>query len=254
MLYLIGLGLKPEQLTLEALSTIKKCDSAFIEIYTSQYAEGFVNQLKDLTGKNFLELNRTGVEEHFESALLSANKNDVALLVFGNPLTATTHIQLLLDAKEKGIKYKVIPGISITNMIAESGVDEYKFGRTVTICFHEANFEPESFYDQIKENQKIGLHTLCLLDIKKDQTPQRMMNSKEAIDVLEKIAKKRGEKNKWDYVALIGMGSGKQKIICGKDEITNAKETASVYPQSIIIPGKLNDKEKESLEKLHGAK
>ena len=48
-------------------------------------------------------------------------------------------------------------------------------------------------YDQIKDNQKNGLHTICLLDIKKDEEPERMMNCKEAIEILEKISKKRNE-------------------------------------------------------------
>lgn len=254
MLYLVGLGLKPEHVTEEAIKTIKQCDSVFVEIYTSQYAQGFIEELKQLTGKNFFELNRTGVEENFESALASANKNNVALLIFGNPLTATTHIQLLLDAKEKGIKYKVIPGISITNLIAESGLDEYKFGRTVTICYHVKGFEPETFYDQIKENQKMGLHTLCLLDIKKDQIPQKMMNVKEGIEILESISEKRNEHNNWLYIGLLGMGSEKQKIIAGQKTIVESKELNEIYPQSLLIAGKLNEKEKEVLENLHGAK
>jgi len=254
MLYLIGIGLKVEHLTLEALETIKKCDSVFLEVYTSQYAQGFVNELKQIIGKPFHELNRTDVEEKFESALLSANKNNIALLIFGNPLTATTHIQLLLDAKEKGIKYKVIPGISITNMVAESGLDEYKFGRTITICYHTKDFEPESFYDQINENQKLGLHTLCLLDIKKDQEPQKMMNAKEGIEVLEKIAQKRDEHNNWLFIALVGMGSLKQKIIAGHKAILESKEILEVFPQSLVIPGKVNEKEKEALEKMHNLK
>jgi diphthine synthase len=252
MLYLIGIGLKPSHLTLNALETIKQCDQVFLETYTSQYSEGIAKELTQIIGKNIKELNRKEVEEGFESALLSANKNNIGLLVFGNPLTATTHIQLLLDAKEKGIKFKIIPGISITNMIAESGLDEYKFGRTVTICFQLPNFEPESFYAQIKENQKIGLHTLCLLDIKKDEKPQRMMNCKEAIETLEKIALKRKEKNKFEYIALIGMGGEKQKILVGEKNIKSFKEIDAIYPQSLIIPGKINEKEKEAMEKLYG--
>ena len=254
MLYLIGLGLKLSHLTQEAIDTIKLCDSVFVEVYTSQYAQGIINELKEKVGKNIMELNRKEIEENFESALLSATKNNVGVLVFGNPLTATTHIQLLLDAKEKGIKYKIIPGISITNMVAESGLDEYKFGRTITVCYHIEGFEPESFYDQMKENQKMGLHTLCLLDIKKDQMPQKMMNSKEAIEVLEKIAEKREEQNKYKYIALLGMSSEKQKIIAGREEIINSKEIYELFPQTLIICGKLNEKEKECVEKLHNKK
>jgi diphthine synthase len=251
MLYLVGIGLVPKHLTLEVLEILKDCDQRFLEGYTSEYSAGRLKELENTIGKKFKLLGREEIETGFESALLSAKKNKIALMVFGNALTATTHIQLLLDAKEKGIKYKIIPGISITNTIAESGLDEYKFGRTVTICYHIKNFEPDSFYDQIKENQKIGLHTLCLLDIKKDEKPQRLMNCIEAIEVLEKIALKKNEKIKFEYVALIGMASPKQQIIFGRENIIKSKSILEYFPQSLIAIGKTNEKEKEALEKLN---
>jgi len=254
MLYLTGIGLKPSHLTLEALEIIKKSGQVFLEDYTSEYSQGALRELESICGREIKCITRKDVEEHFESALLSAGKNDITLLIFGNPLTATTHIQLLLDAKERGIKYKIIPGISVTNMIAESGLDEYKFGRTVTICYHSEGFEPETFFDQIKENQKTGLHTLCLLDIKKDENPRRMMNCIEAIEILEKIMNKRKEKKKISFIALAGMGSEKQKVIAGKKYILESKEIRNIFPQSLIIPGKMNEKEKEAVESLHNAK
>jgi len=251
MLYLVGIGLKPAHLTLEALEILKSCDQVFLEAYTSEYAQGFVDDLKAMIGKDFKILGRKEVEEQFESAMLSATKNKMALMIFGNALTATTHLQILLDAKEKEIKTKVIPGISITNLIAETGLDEYKFGRIVTICYHTPDFEPESFYDQIKENQKMGLHTLCLLDIKKDVEPKRLMSCEEAICVLESIAAKRKENPDWNYIGLLGMSSEKQSTLVGKENILSFKELHDIYPQSMIIPGKMNEKENEALNTLH---
>jgi diphthine synthase len=251
MLYLIGIGLKPKQITLEAIDAIKSSDQVFLEGYTSEYSEGTINEIEEIIGKKIVLIGRNGVEEHFESALLSAKSNNIALLIIGNALTATTHIQLLLDSKDKEIKYKVIPGISITNTLAETGLDEYKFGRTVTICYHLENYAPETFFDQILENQKLGLHTLCLLDIKKDENPQRLMNCKEAIEILEKINKNRGLGVLFNYVGLFAMASIKQKIIFGKEKIISFKEIYEFYPQSLIILGKTNDKEKEFLEKMY---
>ena len=251
MLYLVGIGLKPKHLTLEALEILKNCDQVFLESYTSEYSEGLNEELEELIGKKFLVLGRKGVEQQFESALISAKKNNIALMIFGNALTATTHLQILLDAKEKGIKYKVIPGISITNVVAESGLDEYKFGRTITLCYPEKDFEPESFYDQLLENQKIGLHTLALLDIKKDEKPERLMNCKEGIELLEKIKSKREDTVIFEYVALLGMVNEAQKIIVGKENISKSKEIKELFPQSLIVIGKTNEKEKEALEKLY---
>lgn len=250
MLYLVGIGLKPKQLTLEAIQTLNNCDQIFLEGYTSQYSEGLLKELEETIGKKFLILGREETENKFDNIILSAKKNNIALMIFGNALTATTHIQLLLDAKEKKVKYKIIPGISITNTIAESGLDEYKFGRTVTICYHFEGFEPESFYDQILENQKIGLHTICLLDIKKDEMPQRLMNSREGIEILEKISRKRSDENDFEYVALLGMGNKNQKIIFGKEKIISSKEIKELFPQTLLILGKTNEKEKEALKNL----
>lgn len=248
MLYLVGIGLKPKDLTLEALDVLKNADQVFLENYTSQYSQGNIKELESIIHKKFQVIGRIGVEEQFDSAILSAKKNNIALMIFGNALTATTHLQILIDAKKKGIKCKIISGISITNTIAESGLDEYKFGRTVTICYHTENFKPESFYDQIKENQKINLHTLCLLDIKKDENPEKLMNSKEAIKILDKISNNRNETNNFEYISLIAMGCEKQKIIFGKENILKSKEIKELFPQSLIIIGKLNEKEKEAIE------
>lgn len=251
MLYLIGIGLKPKQITLEAIEAIKLADSVFLEGYTSEYSQGTINEIEEIVGKKVVLLGRGGIEDSFESALLSAKSNNIAVLIIGNALTATTHIQLLLDSKSKDVHYKVIPGISITNTLAETGLDEYKFGRTVTICYHQENYEPETFFDQIIENQKIGLHTLCLLDIKKDENPKRLMNCVEAIRILEKISKKRDIENNFVYIGLFAMASTEQKIIFGKENILSFKEIYDLYPQSLIVLGKINAKEKEFLEKMY---
>ena len=55
----------------------------------------------------------------------------------------------------------------------------------------------------------------------------------------------------FEYAGLFGMGSEKQKIAVGKKEILGFKGLNEVFPQSLIIIGKANAKEKEALEKLH---
>lgn len=39
----------------------------------------------------------------------------------------------------------------------------YNFGETVSIVFWTDTWRPESFYDKIKKNRDLGMHTLCLL-------------------------------------------------------------------------------------------
>lgn len=59
--------------------------------------------------------------------------------------------------------------------IGGCGLQLYNFGQTVSMVFFLDNWRPASFYDRIKENRAIGLHSLVLLDIKvKEQSLENM--------------------------------------------------------------------------------
>ncbi len=52
------------------------------------------------------------------------------------------------------------------NAVGACGLQLYRFGEAVSIVFFTETWRPTSFYDKIAANRKMGLHTLCLLDIK----------------------------------------------------------------------------------------
>ena len=59
--------------------------------------------------------------------------------------------------------------------IGSTGLQLYNFGQTISMVFFTETWKPSSFYDRIKENAQIGLHTLVLLDIKvKEQSLENM--------------------------------------------------------------------------------
>ena len=76
---------------------------------------------------------------------------------------ATTHTDLLLRAREQGIPVRTIHNASIMNAVGACGLQLYTFGQTVSIVFFTPTWKPDSFYDKILANRKLGLHTLCLL-------------------------------------------------------------------------------------------
>lgn len=118
--------------------------------------------------------------------------------------SATTHTDLELRARAAGITVKTIHNASIMNAIGAAGLQLYRYGEAISIVFftgmpwasvHGAvsgqlpvmrvlhacrstrsernkypcgteTWRPDSFYDRIVTNKKLGLHTLCLLDIK----------------------------------------------------------------------------------------
>lgn len=250
MLFLVGAGLIPEHITLQALDILKKCEKIFLDTYTSTFAEGTLLELEKIVGKKIFPLKRNHLEENSGDIFALAKKNNIAVLVFGNPLTATTHIQLVLDARRQRIKTEIIAGISITNFLAKTGLDEYRFGRTCTIAEHKKNFEPDSFFGFIESNQKSNLHTLCLLDT---GDGKKFMSAGQAIELLEKIAKKKGSGILSDCkIVIMAAAGGKNEKIIFCDFETAKKTRLNVFPQSLIICADLNEKEKEVTGALNG--
>ena len=249
MFFLIGIGLKAEHLTLEALATAKKCSKVFLESYTSQWPSWKASELEKLIGKQVTVLGRKHIEEHFTGTLEEAKSRDIALLVPGNPLTATTHVQLLLDAKNAGVAFSFVPGISITDFLGSTGLDAYRFGRIVTIVAPKENYEPESFYGMIEANKKLNVHTLCLLEF--DAENGFFMRVQDAVKILEAIEAKKKKsvvKNSL-LVGLYGVGGEEQKILAG-NAIALKEHVSNAVPQSLIVCAELNEKEKEAVREL----
>ena len=64
------------------------------------------------------------------------------------------------------------------NAIGACGLQLYNFGQAVSLVFFTETWKPDSFYDRIKENADLGVHTLVLLDIKvKEQTEENLIKS-----------------------------------------------------------------------------
>lgn len=61
------------------------------------------------------------------------------------------------------------------NAIGACGLQLYNFGQAVSLVFFTETWKPDSFYDRIAENWRLGMHTLLLLDIKvKEQSEENL--------------------------------------------------------------------------------
>jgi len=115
------------------------------------------------------------VETESDEILRDADKEDVALLVVGDPFGATTHTDIILRARALKVPTRVIHNASIMNAVGACGLQLYNFGQTVSLVFFTDTWKPDSFYDRIKENVDLGMHTLVLLDIKvKEQSEENL--------------------------------------------------------------------------------
>ncbi|HIH96509.1 MAG TPA: diphthine synthase [Thermoplasmata archaeon] len=249
-LIFIGLGLWDEKdITLRGLEVARKCDRLYAEFYTSKLTGLKAERLEKLLGKSITVLSRFQVEERADEILEQAEKTRVAFLVPGDPMTATTHLSLRIQAAEKGIETRVINGVSIRTAVASLlGLQSYKFGRTTTLVFPEPSFFPLSPYEAIKENKRRGLHTLVLLDIKAEA--ERYMCANEGIELLLKMESIKKENVLADdtLIAVVAQaGSPRPEIKVGGAKVL-AREKFGKPLHSLVVPGKLHFMEQKALE------
>ena len=101
--------------------------------------------------------------------------------------SATTHSDMYLRAVAAGVKVKVFHNASIMNAVGCCGLQLYHFGPTVSIPLFLEDWKPESFYDKIETNKKLGMHTLCLLGKSKSYVDADMKESRKVIYVDIKV-------------------------------------------------------------------
>ncbi|MEM2956532.1 MAG: diphthine synthase [Candidatus Pacearchaeota archaeon] len=239
MLYLIGLGLDKKDISLKAIEAIRSCKHIYWETYTNVYNYS-QKDIEKVIGKKIIPVDRKIVEEGKE-ILENAKNKKIGLLVSGDPLAATTHVDLLLRARKMKIKTKVIHAPSIFTAIADSGLQLYKFGKTASIAKWNKSFRPDSFYEVIKRNDEIEAHTLLLIDIG--------LQVSEALGYLDTIAKSRDPGMlERKIIVCEQLGTNKQKFTIGKIPVLINKKFK--LPACIIIPGKLHFMEEEFLKEL----
>jgi diphthine synthase len=238
MLYLIGLGLNEKSLTLEGAQALKNCKRIYLESYTVDFPYNLENLEKALNLKNKIEkLGRKEVESN--KLLEEAKKENIALLIYGSPLFATTHQTLIQDAKKQKVKTKIIFSSSVFDALSESGLQLYKFGKITSMPKWQKSFAPDSFLEIVKENLSIKAHSLILCDIG--------LSFQDALHQLETSSKNKNLKIE-KLVVCSNLGTENSKFLYNK--IENLKKEKISNPFCLIIPAELHFMEKEAIESL----
>lgn len=238
-LYFIGIGLNDEKdISLKGLEIVKKSDVIYLESYTSTLNIE-ISKLEKLYDKKIILADRDLVEKQAENTILKNSESKIAsFLVIGDSMAATTHSDLYLRAKKLGIEIKIIHNASILTAVGITGLELYKFGKTTSIPFN--NKDVKSPIEVLKNNQKLGLHTLFLLDL--DPKNKKYLTIKEAIEYLLENKVK-------DQKAIACAAIGSDKPFIKYDTLNNLKEIKiNKFPQCLIIPSKLHFMEEGMLE------
>ncbi len=253
-LIFVGLGLSGvDGMTVKALEALKTCDKIYAEFYTSFLIGTKPEDLEKAIGKKINVLYRGQVEES-EDIINDAMSMRVGFITAGDTMAATTHVDLRIQAKDAGVPVRIFHGISIFSACPSStGLQPYKFGRTVTLPFIEDGYQPKSPYDHIKENKDRGLHTMILLDIHADE--MRYMSAKEALEWLIEGEKKWGEGLISDDTLMVvasQVGSPNEKITAGYVKDLLDKDLGEPL-FTLILPGNLHFMEQYALVYFGGA-
>ncbi len=232
-LFLIGTGVAFD-VTLGGVEALKRCKEAYIETYTNPISDEMIQELGAIVGKSIVLLDRSLLESSY--LVDKAESADVCILASGDPLTATTHITLVIEAKKRGIPVHVIHNSSIHSVApGRAGLQMYRFGKTASLVNPRPNYKPTSSLDVIRENLARNLHTLVLLD-----TEPQPMEAKSALGMLSEFD---------SAIILSRVGHEDEKITYGKIKDLE-KARLGKPPFTVIVPAKLHPVEAEYLESL----
>ena len=263
-LWLIGIG--PGDLghmTERAKSIAKGCSKRYLEGYTAVLPKDQEDLLEAEVG-TWERLMRPSVEDP-GSLLDEARDKPVALMVVGDPMQATTHIDLEARCMEQGVSFEVVPGMSATSLaVSLSGLQSYKFGRQVTLPYPYGQYLATSPLEMINANRNSGLHTLVLLDL--DPTGMGFdlptpMSPEQAVSVLERMSKRTQESEasegidadvrEWEGILLSDIGTSSQRVSSGSLDELSAIEGG--YVHTIVIPSNMSDNEKDAFCRRKGS-
>jgi diphthine synthase len=247
----VGLGLGPKRyITNAALESIRAADVVFLDVYTGILPDETIDFLRTIS-KHLVIADRYLLEDGVEAIFAEAARKNVVIAAQGDPLIATTHTSVILEAHKRGIAYKIVSGISSYSVAASlSGLQAYKFGRAVTLPMEKEIAHAKSVYECIVENMSRGLHTLVFLDTKNGglTIPVALNRLRE----LEGLLGKGVASDDRLVIALARLGYDDELIKAGRIADL-AKMDFPKPPHMLIFPGKLHFLEREALVRLLGA-
>jgi len=215
-----------------------------------------LENLRKNLGKDVHVLSRKDVEENAEDMILSrARTKKVGFLVPGDPMVATTHVDLRLRAHKAGVKTRIIHAASVASAAAGiTGLQSYKFGRTVTVPASWRGEFPESVHNGIRNNLSLGSHSLVLLEI--DVENKTYISVPMALRQLLAVSERQSDNAIRSGTLVVGIAR-----LESPDMIVKAGTVSEVMredfggpPYVLIFPGQLHFVEAEALNLFCGAR
>ncbi|MFQ6011288.1 MAG: diphthine synthase [Nitrososphaerales archaeon] len=248
-----GLGLSgSDSITFEAVNAAKEAGIILLELYTSPISTDDVAKIGKIFGKEVKVVPRDYIEDG-KGILELATKADVLLLVVGDPMVATTHMDLKTRAESMNIRTRILHNASIISAVpGATGLHVYNFGKIVTLT--GGNTPPATAYHTIFQNMLRGLHTLLLLEIQVEEGYS--LKPGDGLNLLLSAEKdiKFGLIGRDTFVIVVSrLGSPKDFAISAGKLSDLTQKNYGYPPHAIVIPGKLHFTEIEALKNVSSA-
>ena len=229
MLIFIGLGLWDEKdITFKGLEIAKNADEIYVEFCTSKLMGSSLDKLQKFIGREIKLLERSDLEEKSRRLIERARDRDIVILTPGDPMIATTHSAIRLEAEQMGIKTKIIHSASIMCAVCGlTGLHNYRFGKSATVSYPHSDIVSKTPINVIEQNLSIDAHTLLYLDLH----PEPMTINK-AIDLLMK-ADDDGLLKDVFAVGIARAGSDNPFVRCNR--LANLKDIDFGEPLHILV-------------------
>ncbi|BBG23865.1 diphthine synthase [Sulfuracidifex tepidarius] len=246
-LYFIGMGLSRSLMTNKALDIIRKADVIIYDTYTSFSCDISPDYVRSLTSGKVIEANRDLLENRSAEVISLAKEKAVVVATVGDPMIATTHVSMAIEARKAGVKVSVVPGVSVhCYLISKSMLSSYKFGKSVTIVYPSYGIMDTAPYSVIKSNRSLDIHTILYLDIREG----KFMTPNEAVSLLLQMEDMRKENViKEDDVIVVGSRLGCEDEAVVSLSLSEAKKYDFGKPPHILIfPSNLHYMEADALK------
>jgi len=227
MLTFVGIGSWDERdITFKGYEAVKKADEVFIEFYTSKLMGTSVERIEEFLGRKLKVLERSDLEEKSRAIVEKAIDKDVVVLVPGDPMVATTHSAIRIEAERMGVKTTIIHAASIMSAVCGlTGLHNYRFGKSATVSYPYGNVIPKTPLNTIRQNWSIDAHTLLYLDLHPE--PMRI---NQAVEILLKIDESIAE---CFAVGIARAGSDEPFVKC--DRLGRLKDVDFGEPLHIMV-------------------
>lgn len=249
MLWFLGIGISgTDSIPARVLQVIEKADLVYLERFTSPVDSKTIERISEISGGRMKIARRWMVEDGRE-ILDAAAESEVALVSYGDPYVATTHLELRTRAAQRGIQTGTVHAASaLTAAVGESGLHHYKMGRVATVMGERSSAATP--YWIIYGNLARGGHTALLLEY--DQEKETFLDPSDALGLLLEIedGQRRGVISESSYVIVASrVGSGDQRILAGTIRDVRGRDFGRP-PHALIIPGALHFTESDALRVL----